>query len=252
MKFNLFRLLVVASVLAIAPDLFSQTTFNFNSNNGGFTTSSAGPNVTDGGWIYGSNVGVGGSGGWSVAGYAAGFPNNNSASLTSPTLTVSATGAVGLQFDSRFTFESGFDGGLVKISINGGAFQELTAAGGSFSAFGYNGTVSGGQSGISGSAFTGVSSGYATPSYNTSIASINLTAGQTIKFQFFGSWDPATIGNNPDFSDQTPNWVIDNVSVSNAVPEPQTYAGIAGLAMLGWATYRRRLSRETSPTAPAP
>jgi hypothetical protein len=92
----------------------------------------------------------------------------------------------------------------------------------------------------------GDSAGYGTPSYITSIASLgSFTAGDTIKVQFYGAWDEATTGSNP-------NWVVDNVTVSNtAVPEPQTYAGIAGLAMLGWATYRRRLSRATNSPAPA-
>ena len=38
--------------------------------------------------------------------------------------------------------ETGFDGGVLEISIGGGAFQDILAAGGTFGVGGYNGTIS--------------------------------------------------------------------------------------------------------------
>lgn len=50
-------------------------------------------------------------------------------------------GSVQLRFKKSFNFEPDFDGGLLEISINDGAFQDIIAAGGSFVSGGYNGTL---------------------------------------------------------------------------------------------------------------
>jgi hypothetical protein len=223
----LASLLALAGLLAIAPPLRGQSSFNFNADDGGFTVASGGPVETV--WTYGATAGVGGNGAWFVNGTTnQGTPSYSI--LTSPALTVSTTGSATLSFDHRFSFEydgTRWDGGQVQMSLNGGAFTTV--------ALGYTGTITGngilsGQQG-----FNGDSAGYATPSYITSTATLgSFTAGDSITIRFVGAWDEFATGT-------VPNWVVDNVSVSNvAVPEPHTYAALLGLATLGWAFYRHR------------
>jgi subtilisin-like proprotein convertase family protein len=74
-----------------------------------------------------------------------------------------------LTFRNNFSFEApNYDGGVLEISINGGPFQDILAAGGSFVTGGYNGTVStccsnpiGGRQ-----AWIGSSGGYITTTVN--------------------------------------------------------------------------------------
>jgi uncharacterized repeat protein (TIGR02543 family) len=61
--------------------------------------------------------------------------------LTSPSLAIRTTSAQ-LSFWQNYDLETGFDGGVLEISISGGAFQDILAAGGSFDARGYSGTIS--------------------------------------------------------------------------------------------------------------
>ena len=220
-------LLALACLLAIAPTLRSQTSFNFNSDDGGFTVASGGPVETV--WTYGATAGVGGNGAWFVNGTSAqGTPSYSI--LTSPTLTVSTTGSAALSFDHRFSFEydgTRWDGGQVQLSLNGGAFTTVALA--------YTGTITGNNILNGQQAFNGDSAGYGTPSYITSTATLgSFTAGDSIKIRFVGAWDEFSVGT-------APNWVVDNVSVTNtAVSEPQAYAAVFGLATLGWAAHRRR------------
>lgn len=60
--------------------------------------------------------------------------------LESPTFSVS-TAAARLAFRHRYSFRSG-DGGALEISMNGGAYRDITAMGGNFIFGGYNGLVS--------------------------------------------------------------------------------------------------------------
>jgi hypothetical protein len=61
--------------------------------------------------------------------------------LTSPSLAI-RTPSAQLVFRQNRNLENLFDGGVLEISIGGGAFQDILAAGGSFETRGYNGTVS--------------------------------------------------------------------------------------------------------------
>ncbi|MBL0273456.1 MAG: hypothetical protein IPQ06_10390 [Chitinophagaceae bacterium] len=60
-------------------------------------------------------------------------------------VTPSFTPAFGarVSFANRYQLETNWDGGVLEISINGGAYQDIIAAGGSFAAGGYSGTISG-------------------------------------------------------------------------------------------------------------
>jgi hypothetical protein len=113
--------------------------------------------------------------------------------LLTPTIAAPAGGSQ-LSFQNLFNMEisttpgTGFDGHVVEISINGGAFADIITAGGTFVTGGYNATISTGfASALAGRmAWSGVSGGTtAAPTYITS--TINLPAaanGQNIQLKF--------------------------------------------------------------------
>jgi hypothetical protein len=47
-----------------------------------------------------------------------------------------------LSFSNNYALDDGFDGGVLEVSVDGGPFQDILAAGGSFVEGGYNGTIS--------------------------------------------------------------------------------------------------------------
>jgi hypothetical protein len=61
--------------------------------------------------------------------------------LTSPVIALPAGISV-MQFRNHFNTESGYDGGVLEISIGGGAFQDIVTAGGVFYSGGYNAVIS--------------------------------------------------------------------------------------------------------------
>ncbi|MBK9155702.1 MAG: M36 family metallopeptidase [Chloracidobacterium sp.] len=74
------------------------------------------------------------------AAFAGNPSSTGSSELVSPPIDVNSAAAT-VTFRNRFILETGFDGGVLEISINGGAFQDILAAGGSFVENGYNGTI---------------------------------------------------------------------------------------------------------------
>ena len=115
----------------------------------------------------------------------------------------------------------------MQVSVNGGAFTTV--------ALSYTGTLTGntilnGQQG-----FNGDSPGYGTPSYVTSTGTLgSFVGGDLLQVRFVGAWDEFSAGT-------APNWVVDNVSVTNVVvPEPARFAVFVGLGVIGWAWFRRR------------
>lgn len=74
------------------------------------------------------------------AAFAASPSTSGGSELVSPSFAVNSAAAT-VTFRNRFLLESGFDGGVLEISINGGAFQDILTAGGSFIENGYNGTI---------------------------------------------------------------------------------------------------------------
>jgi hypothetical protein len=100
----------------------------------------------------------------------AGDPSTTSDSvLVSPTVAVPAA-ASQLMFRHSFSLENTFDGGVLEISIGGGAFQDILTAGGSFVAGGYSASLQGGTPLGNRQAWTGSSGGYIT-------TTVNLPAG---------------------------------------------------------------------------
>jgi len=115
--------------------------------------------------------------------------------LTSPGIPIVTAGAQ-VTFRHSYATEASFDGGRLEISIAGGPFMELTAAGGSFVDGGYNGAISGSP------AWTGNSSGFI-----TTIASLPpAVAGQNVQFRWHLTSDPSAGGIG---------WYVDSVSLTD-------------------------------------
>jgi hypothetical protein len=136
------------------------------------------------------------------------------ASLDTPTIPITAPGAQ-LIFRNKYRTEAGFDGGVLEISIpnvNGGAFADILAAGGSFVTGGYNATISNGfLSPIAGrQAWSGSSSDYITTMVNLPPGATN----QTIRLRFRMATD-CSVGVFDG------GWFIDTVKVTAGVCQAQ-------------------------------
>jgi hypothetical protein len=97
-----------------------------------------------------------------------------------------------IQFRLNYATESSWDGMVLEISIGGAAFQDILAAGGSFTQNGYNLTLNTGSANpLTGrQAWSGTSSGYVTVKANLP-ASAN---GQNIKLKFRAGSDGSVAG----------------------------------------------------------
>jgi hypothetical protein len=171
-----------------------------------FTITDAPSSATDPGTFEVTVAGV--RAGWQVAG-GEGIING---SITTPTINVTEDGPVELTLQHRYNFEDGgtpWDGGVVQISIDGGAFETLDDA--NFSQNGYfpdpligNGVLLGVR------AFNGLSPGFANGDRITSIATIpGISSGDSLRIRFLGAWDD---GFTPDGID----WEIGGVTVKVA------------------------------------
>lgn len=121
--------------------------------------------------------------------------------LTSPSFVLSAATPI-LQFRNSFATEQDFDGGVLEIAINGGAFADILVAGGSFINGGYVSTLdSGGGNPIGGRpAWTGDSSGYITTAVSLPAAAINQNV--QLRWRFGTDVSVGVIG-----------WRIDTISL---------------------------------------
>jgi hypothetical protein len=164
----------------------------------GFTVVTTGD--VPGPWLY-DGVGT-----WQAAGGndACGDPQNSA--LISPEYTMTQAGALTLTLDHRYSFESGFDGGQVQVSVNDGPFTAVPAE--NFQQNGYASANLGGNGVLLGlRAFNGDSAGYASGANVTSIATLGtFKQGDNIRVQFLAAWDECTTGTQP-------NWVIDSMNL---------------------------------------
>ncbi len=124
--------------------------------------------------------------------------------LESPNIAVSG-GAAQIVFRHRWNLESGYDGGVLEISIGGGTFADVLAAGGSFATGGYNGTISASFSSVLGGrqAWTGsFDSAYTTTTVNLPSAA----AGQNVRLRFrLASDDGVNVAGNV--------WRVDSIAL---------------------------------------
>ncbi|WP_169570659.1 M4 family metallopeptidase [Nocardioides insulae] len=131
--------------------------------------------------------------------------------LTSPDITVPAGETPRLSFDHYVATEAGWDGGNVKVSVNGGDFAVIPADAYLFNAPG--GTLetaaAGNTSPMAGEiAWTGTDGGELTGSWGTSIVDLSAVAqpGDTVQIRFDMGRDGC---NGID------GWYVDNVSVES-------------------------------------
>jgi hypothetical protein len=122
--------------------------------------------------------------------------------LVSPLFYCSSAGAQ-LTFRHYYATESGYDGCVLEISINGGAFTDIVSAGGSFLSGGYSGTISSSYSNPLGgrSAWTGSSGGFLT----TTVALPSTAAGKSVQFRWRLGSDTSISGTG---------WHVDTISSS--------------------------------------
>ncbi len=124
--------------------------------------------------------------------------------LTSPSIPITASAAT-VSFRNRYDTEAGWDGGVLEISVNGGAFQDIIAAGGRFIENGYNGVLGAGTNNplANRSAWNGNSGGYI-----TSTAQLPASAaGQNVQLRWrFGA----------DTNTAATGWNVDTIKVSGS------------------------------------
>jgi hypothetical protein len=129
--------------------------------------------------------------------------------LTSPPLQVSGSGSFGFTFAHRYSFESGFDGGVLELSNDGGMnWTDI----GSFTSPGYTGTIDG----MSGNplalrpAYTGDSAGY--PAFANETVDLGTAyQGQTVRVRFRIGTDAAAGG---------VGWDVDGIAFTGIVNTP--------------------------------
>jgi hypothetical protein len=135
--------------------------------------------------------------------------------LTTPAIPI-ASAAAELTFRHAFSLESGFDGGVLEVSIDNAAFVDVTSgtAGGTFTAGGYTGTISTSFSSPIGgrSAWTGFTTGGSTTligGYITSTVRFGAALqGKSVKFR----WRMAS-----DTTVSRPGWRVDSIQVTGGV-----------------------------------
>jgi hypothetical protein len=129
-------------------------------------------------------------------------PDISDKRLDSRGIAISSPAAM-LHFRNNYNLQDSFDGGVLEVSINGGAFTDILAAGGSFISGGYNSTIANGfGSPIAGrAAWSGNSGGYI-----DSVANLGPNVnGQTIRLRFRLATDQA-VG--------VSGWRVDTFSVT--------------------------------------
>jgi hypothetical protein len=138
--------------------------------------------------------------------WAAGDPSAASdVTLTSAAFTPTAFSL--LSFYHFFSTESLYDGGMVSISVNNGAWQDAAAY---FLQNGYNSTFATGTTSAGKPCFSGVSSELSgTAAFQQSVLNLSSFSGQSIRVRFQFQSDA--------FNDYgaLPGWFIDDVQVQN-------------------------------------
>jgi len=135
------------------------------------------------------------------------------ADLTSPTISISSAAATVL-FRHSFNTEAAWDGGVLEISIAGGAFTDIVTAGGSFTSNGYNSVMTAASPAINPpytpnplngrAGWTGNSNGFIT----TTVLLPSSANGQNIQLRWrFGADDNGT------GSGANPGWYVDTIKV---------------------------------------
>jgi hypothetical protein len=130
-------------------------------------------------------------------------PSDNN--LVSPPFAVPGTSAQ-LSFRHKFYTETQFDGGALEISIDGGPFTDIVAAGGSFATNGYSQTISDccGSPLANRGAWSGDSSGFITTIVNLPSAAVGVTS--RLRWRFCSDTSVGATG-----------WYVDAISASEGL-----------------------------------
>lgn len=168
---------------------------------------SGSPALTRGPWATYANAGRADSGANAAA--AADAPAVSDNTLTSPAFVPTSLGStVSFRhwYDLEYSLSTAWDGGVLEISINGGAFQDILAAGGSFLAGGYTGTVSSSFSNPLGGrqAWTNNAGGFITTTVALPASAIN----QSVQLRWRLGTD-TTVADN--------GWYVDTFTVNSGV-----------------------------------
>lgn len=123
-------------------------------------------------------------------------------------------------FRHRFNLERRFDGAVLEISINGGAFADIIAAGGSFVSGGYSYTILDGSSNpLTGRyAWTGNSQGFMTTTATLPSAAV----GQPTQLRFRTADDASQVA-----PDGVPGWWVDSIVLGVDTPPVASIAPAA-------------------------
>lgn len=144
------------------------------------------------------------------AAHAPDLPASGEASLYSPALRIGVDAL--LEFTQRLNTENGWDGGVLEISIDGAAFQDIVDAGGRFVAGGYNGTL-GDYAGCAASpnpiANRSAWTGPRPSALTTTVAMPASAAGHTAQFRW-------RLGSDCSYGEMG-GWWIDTVTLSDGV-----------------------------------
>lgn len=135
--------------------------------------------------------------------------NAGSCELVSPAINITSTSAQ-LVFRNWYNTEVGpdkvaYDGGVLEISIGGGAFRDIIGAGGSFVSGAYTATINTKENPLNGrQAWSGLSGGFLTTTVNLPAT----LAGQSVRFKWrFGFDNGNAYGSG--------GWYIDSVAVKD-------------------------------------
>jgi hypothetical protein len=167
--------------------------------------------------------------------------------LKSPTIAVPATGTAQLRFRNRYNLEHdsgtgiGFDGMVLEISINGGAFADILAGGGSFVTGGYNAAISSdfGSPLAGRMAWTGLSSGStAAPTYITTVVNLPAAAnGQNIQLRWRVGSDESNVA--PGLAGARIDTITLVIPPILACAQNEGFDNITTLAGAGWVQINR-------------
>ena len=160
--------------------------------------------------------------------------------LDSPPITIDSLTTAILNFRNNYALENAFDGGVLEISIDGGAFQDILAGGGSFLQGGYNGTISTccGNPLAGRQAWTGSSNG----GFITTTVGMSVGRGHTIVLRWRMGSDSSTSGQG---------WRIDTVQMICERPTPTSTPTATHLRRLQQRQLLRRLTATPSVTTTA-
>jgi len=158
--------------------------------------------------------------------------------LDSPPIRIEQLENAALMFRNNYSLEDTRDGGVLEISIDGGLFQDILAAGGSFGQGGYNGTISSccGNPLAGRQAWTGSSGGFIPTTVD-----LFVFRGHTIVLRWRMGSDSITSGQG---------WRIDSVQMICERPTPTaTPTSTATPTLTSTATSTPKASSTATPMA---